>query len=559
MSFEWLNDTSRRFLESGYLMEGEEPLQRIRDICDAAEEKLGIPGFGDKMYEYMGNGWISLSSPVWSNYGREERGLPVSCFNGTCDDNVPSILYFQSETGMLSKMGGGTSGYFGNIRPRGSEISGNGKTGGAVHFMQLFQEATDVISQGGVRRGRMAPYLNIDHGDIDEFLDIMTEGHPIQSMTTGVVIPDDWMSEMIDGDKEKRRIWAKVLRRRKEIGVPYIAFKDAMNRNKPEVYKHKGMEIQSSNLCSEISLPTTNEETFVCVLSSVNVEKYDEWKDTDLVEVMTFFLDTVAGEAIEKMEKMRDSGDEEREMGFYFLKRAYDFVRRHRALGLGVLGWHSYLQRNMIPFESEKAFEMNRVIHKDIADSSYAASVKLADMFGEPEVLEGYGRRNTTTMAIAPTTSSATILGQVSQSIEPWMSNNFIKNLAKMKVEIRNRYLEDLLDQKGLNTTEVWESISKNDGSVAHLPLSDEEKAVFKTFREIDPYVIIDQAADRQEFLDQTQSLNLMVDSKMSPKELNQLMIHAWEKEVCTLYYQHSVNAAQQTYQQMNNCVSCEA
>lgn len=250
MAFEWLNETSKRFLESGYLMEGENPLQRIRDICDSAEQKLGIEGFADKMYDYMGKGWISLSSPVWSNYGRPARGLPVSCFGGTTNDDVPSIMYFQGETALLSKAGGGTSGEFSSIRPRGSDITGNGKTGGAVHFMQLFEKTTDVISQGGVRRGRMAPYLDLSHGDIEEFLDIMTEGFPIQSMTTGVTVSDEWMQEMIDGDQKKRKIWAKVLQRRKEIGVPYVMFKTTMNSNKPDVYKDNNMEIIASNLCS---------------------------------------------------------------------------------------------------------------------------------------------------------------------------------------------------------------------------------------------------------------------------------------------------------------------
>lgn len=485
-----------------------------------------------------------------------------NCFGGSTPDNVPGIMFFQSETGMLSKMGGGTSGYFGNIRPRGSAITGNGVTGGAVHFMQLFEKTTDVISQGGVRRGRMAPYLPIDHGDIEEFLDIGTEGNPIQSMTTGVTVSDAWMQAMIDGDSQKRQIWAKVLRRRKEIGFPYVMFSDTMNNNKPEVYKDKGMEIVASNLCSEISLPSNEEETFVCVLSSLNLEKYDEWQDTDLVETVIFFLDTVCQEMIEKLEAMRDSEVKEQRMAFFYMERAYNFVKGHRALGLGSLGYHSLLQKNMIPFESKEAKDLNIKIHKQMFKQSQEASKKLAVMFGEPEVLKGYGRRTTTTLAIAPTTSSAAILGQVSQSIEPWMSNNFIKNLAKMKVNIRNKYLTELLESKGQNTEEVWEKIAVNDGSVAVLDfLSDEEKSVFKTFREIDPNVIIEQAADRQKWLDQTQSLNLMLDSTYTPKEINKLMIKAWKAGVCTLYYQHSVNAAQQAMQSKKNepCSACEA
>lgn len=309
---------------------------------------------------------------------------------------------------------------------------------------------------------------------------------------------------------------------------------------------------------TEIALPSSADETFVCVLSSVNLEKYDEWEDTDLIEVMTFFLDTVAQETVEKFEAMRDSDEAEERLGFFFMQRAYNFVKNHRALGLGTLGFSSYLQKNMIAFESEEAEAFNKEAHQKLFEESQEASRKLADMFGEPEVLKGYGRRNTTTCAIAPTTSSAAILGQVSQSIEPWMSNNFVKNLAKMKVEIRNKHLAEVLEGKGENTNETWTSISKNDGSVQHLSfLSDEEKGVFKTFREINPYVVINLAADRQEWLDQTQSLNLMLDSSWDAKKINGLMIHAWEKGVCTLYYQHSVNAAQQTFQ--NHCVSCEA
>ena len=275
---------------------------------------------------------------------------------------------------------------------------------------------------------------------------------------------------------------------------------------------------------------------------------------------MTFFLDTVCTETLEKMEALRDSEERENHLSFQFMERAYNFVKRHRAIGLGTLGYHSYLQKNMIPFESEEAKCVNIEMHKQLFEQSQAASRKLAKMFGEPELLKGYGMRNTTTCAIAPTTSSAAILGQVSQSIEPWMSNNFIKSLAKMKVEIRNKYLEELLEVKGKNTPEVWTSIARNDGSVQHLEfLSEQEKAVFKTFREIDPYVIVEQAADRQKWLDQTQSLNLMLDSRWKAKEINALVIHAWKSGVCTLYYQHSVNAAQQEAQSKNACVACEA
>lgn len=560
MSFEWLTDNSRKFLQGGYLSENETAEQRIQAIANHAEKILGIEGYADKFYDYMSRGWISLASPVWSNFGKK-RGLPVSCFNSHVTDNVGGILYAQSEVGMMSKLGGGTSGYFGDVRPRGSEIKDNGKSSGSVHFMELFEKMTDVISQGSTRRGRFSPYLPTEHADIEEFLEIGTEGHPIQNLTTAVTVSNDWFEQMIAGDQHKRKVWAKVLQRRSEIGFPYIMFKDNMNDNKPQVYKDLEYIINGSNLCSEIALPSTIDESFVCVLSSVNLLHYDDWKDTDLVQTMTFFLDAVVSEFISKLEAYRDSDDQEDQLTFDFMKRAYKFATRHRAIGLGVLGWHSYLQSKMIAFDSDEARSINKAVFANIEKNSHKASKKLAKMFGEPEVLKGYGMRNTTTNAIAPTTSSAFILGQVSQSIEPLMSNYYIKDLAKMKAEVKNKYLEQLLEEKGFNTLDVWESIAIHDGSVQHLDfLNEHEKAVFQTFKEIDPYAIIDQAADRQKFLDQTQSLNLMIDPRYTVKDVNKMIIDAWQKGVCTLYYQHAVNSAQEfARDKQNECSSCEA
>lgn len=556
MAFEWLNEKSRKFLNGGYLSEGETPEERIRVVCDTAEKILGIEGFSDKMYDYMGRGWISLSSPVWANFGKE-RGLPISCFSSYVQDSIPGILYAQSEVGVMSKMGGGTSASFADIRPRGSEIKDSGKTSGAVHFMELFEKMTNVVSQGNTRRGYFAASLPIEHGDIEEFLEIGTEGHPIQTMNTAVTVKDQWLEEMIAGDSDKRRIWGKLLKSRAEVGYPYIFFHDTVQRNRPDVYKDKGMEVRNSNLCHEVLLPTSEDESFVCDLASVNLLYYEDWKDTDLVETVVFLLDAVMTEFIKKLEKYRDSEEQEDQLTFEYMKRAHKFAVRHRALGLGVLGWASYLQSNMIPFSSDEANALTDTIFKGIEEQAKQASKKLSEMFGEPELLEGYGRRNTTLMAIAPTTSSAFIMGQVSQSIEPPMSNYYIKDLAKLKTEVKNPYLEKLLEEKGHNTDEVWESIAKNDGSVMHLSfLTDEEKAVFLTFSEIDSRGIINQAAIRQQYLDQTQSLNLMIPTTLSAKEINQVVLHAWEMGICTLYYQHSTNAAQQFSR--NHCVACE-
>jgi ribonucleoside-diphosphate reductase alpha chain len=561
--FDWINEESITFLRRGYLSEGEEPLERIRTIADHAENLLGIEGFADKFIDYMGKGWYSLSSPVWANFGKK-RGLPVSCFGSNIGDNIESILYTQAEVGEMSKMGGGTSGYFGNIRHRGAEITDNGHAPGAVHFMNLFESVVDNISQGSTRRGRFSPYLPIEHPDIMEFLEIGTEGAPIQDLTHAVTVTDEFMESMIAGDTEKRAAWAKVIQRRGEIGYPYIMFHDTMNKNTVDVYKDKGATIYNSNLCSEIALHNSEEESFVCVLSSMNVLHYDEWKDTDAVETMTMFLDAVVTEFLTKIEDIRDNGTIEGKRGFFYLEKAYNFAKRQRALGLGVLGWHSFLQSKGLPFDSREAAKMNVEVFKLIKEKSYAASEELAKMFGEPEYLKGYGRRNVTLNAIAPTTSSAFILGQVSQSIEPIWSNCYVKDVAKMKVTIKNPILEKLLKELGQDTKEVWNSIKQNDGSVQHLDfLTDEQREIFRTFAEINQATIINQAAIRQDFIDQSQSLNLMISPDMPTKDINKLLIDAWKLGVKTLYYQHSMNSAQAFARKRLNlndlqCVACE-
>lgn len=556
--FEWLTEHSRNFLASGYLPENVTAEQRIREIADRAEQILRIPGFSDKFFGYMSEGFFSLASPVWSNFGKE-RGLPISCFGSHIDDDMGNILYTQSEVGMMSKLGGGTSGFFGKIRHRGAAVKNNGQASGAVHIMQLFESMVDVVSQGSVRRGRFSPYLPIEHKDIMEFLEIGTEGNPIQELTHGVTVTDKWMQEMIDGDSEKRMIWAKVLQRRGEMGYPYIFFKDHANNGSVDVYRDKQHTIYASNLCTEIMLPSNDQWSFVCVLSSVNLLHYDKWKNTDAVETMVYFLDAVITEFIEKLEAYRDSPTREDRQTFLFMERAYNFAKDNRALGLGVLGWHSLLQSKMLSFNSQEAYNLNNEIFRTIKEKSYAASKELADRFGEPEILKGYGRRNATLNAIAPTTSSAFILGQVSQGIEPIWSNIYVKDIAKIKTTIRNPYLEALLEEKGKNTQEVWHNIRDYDGSVQHLDfLTDEEKDVFKTYSEIDQLDIIYQAANRQNHIDQGQSVNIIVHPDMPVKEINKIHVTAWKLGLKSLYYQHSMNAAQK-FKQKKDCTNCEA
>ena len=543
----WLNEESEQMLNRGYLLKGETVAGAIERITSAAAKRLYKPELKEAFKEMITKGWISFSSPVWANMGTQ-RGLPISCFNVHVPDSIEGITHKMGEVIMQTKIGGGTSGYFGELRHRGTAVTDNGKSSGAVSFMKLFDTAMDVVSQGGVRRGAFAAYLDIDHEDVEEFLQIRDIGNPIQNLFMGVCVPDYWMQDMIDGDVDKRRIWAKVLESRQQKGMPYIFFSDNVNRNKPQVYKDKGFTINASNLCSEIMLPSTQEESFICCLSSMNLELYDEWKDTDAVKLAIYFLDAVLSEFIEKTE------------GNYYLTSARNFAIKHRALGLGVLGYHSYLQRNMIPFESMEAKQFNAKVFKQIQEQSIAASRELAHIYGEPEMLKGYGLRNTTTMAIAPTTSSSAILGQTSPGIEPFASNYYKAGLAKGNFMRKNKYLTKLLEEKGLDNEDVWRDIMLNHGSVQHMSqLTQEEKDGFNTFKEISPMEIVTQAAQRQQYIDQAQSLNLNIPSTMPIKDVNKVMIEAWKMGVKTLYYQRSQSVSKELMINFVNCSSCEA
>lgn len=543
----WLNEKSRDFLSKDYLAKGQTAEQRIQVICKTAEKILNKKGFADKLENYIANGWISLSTPIWVNFGNE-RGLPISCNGSYVPDTMEGILEKTAEVGMMTKYGAGTSAYFGDLRHRGAPISVGGTSSGSVHFMELFQSVSEIISQSNVRRGSFAAYLPVEHPDIEEFLRIKGEGHILQHISFGVCVGDDWMKQMLAGDKDKRNIWAKIIQKRFESGYPYLFFTDNANNNKPEVYKDKKAKIHASNLCNEICLPSNPDESFVCDLSSLNLLHYDDWKNTDLVETLVYFLDAVMEEYIQKTENIP------------FMKAANNFSKNHRAIGIGVLGWHSYLQSKLIPFESLNAKLLNTQIWKFIKEKSYSASQQLAKEYGEPLMLKGYGLRNTTTMAIAPTTSSSFILGQVSPSIEPLNSNYFVKDLAKGKYTYKNPYLKDLLKSKDKDKKEVWEDILKKGGSVQHLSfLSEEEKDVFKTFGEISQKEIVIQAAQRQKFIDQSQSLNLMIHPKTSPKEVSQLLIYGWENGIKGFYYQRSTNPAQELGRNLMECKSCSS
>lgn len=922
----WLTEFSQQFLDRDYLMEGQTVDERVNIICNTAEKILNKPGFAGRLKENIKKGWYSLSTPIWSNFGTE-RGLPISCFGSYIEDSMTSIADVWAEVCMETKNGGGTSAYFGNLRGRGEKIRDNGESSGSVHFMQLFDNLINIVSQGKCRRGNFAAYLPVDHPDIHEFLTIRSDGSPLQDISFGVCVPDYWMEEMIANGKsyndipkssqEKRKVWARVLECRSNMGYPYIFFSDTANKNTVDVYKDKGMKITHSNLCvtgdqrvvtsrglktakelyeeggelelfdndslvlaspmqliekdadvykinlsngmshtvtayhkikvrtkwcqktdkflttdvaccdlktgdkiavqtqkgifgrkkvedeafllglyqgdgtgtedlrmidvwendfdlipeiketfdrvcdkyntqlssnnriynkpsfhdcvvregsdakkrlatrglakigfqkgvvpdwiweatensqwayikglfytdgtvyvsgskgsplqlnlpsidknfleqvqlimanlgmqtsirllheegrtmlpngkggeafydtkacyrlivgnkndaivfnektgfldrksilidkrryrdntkkfhkvssveyigkqdvycckvdsdnhhwicngvithncSEIFLPDNKDESFVCDLSSMNILHYDAWKDTDAVEILTYLLDAVMTEFIDKASKIA------------YMEKPVNFATKHRALGIGWLGWHSHLQSKLIPFESMEAKLLNVEVAKNIKNAAYAASAKLAQEYGEPEYLKGYGRRNSTLLAIAPTKSSAFIMGQVSENIEPNRTNYYIKDLQKGKFTIKNTYLEKLLEEKGHNNDATWDGILKKGGSVQHLDfLSDHEKNVFKTFAEISQKEIVIQASQRQKYIDQSQSLNLMIHPSIPIKDVNQLIIEAWRLGVKSLYYQMSVNAAQQFSRDILNCVSCQ-
>jgi ribonucleoside-diphosphate reductase alpha chain len=450
----------------------------------------------------------------------------------------------------MSKFAGGTSGYFGDLRKRGSEVKGtSGNTEGPVRFMELFDKTADIISQGSARRGAFAAYLPVEHPDIEEFLQIRAVGNPIQNMSFGVTISDQWMKEMEEGDSAKRKIWGSIIRKRFESGYPYIFFTDTVNNNKPKVYKDKGLDIKASNLCSEICLSSDEDNSFVCVLMSLNLLHWDKIKaNPNIIKNAIIILDCVCEEFIQRSANLKH------------MESAHNFAKQQRALGLGGLGWHSLLQSKMIPFESIEAKMLNNQIWKTIRSVADETTKYLAELLGEPELLKGYGRRNATTLAIAPTVSSSFILGQVSQSIEPENSCYYIKKTAKGSFTYQNPYLKELLIKYNKDIDEVWQSILVHGGSVQHLDfLSELEKSVFKTFGEISQKEIVIQASQRQKFIDQSQSLNLMIPLKTEAKQVSQLLIEGWKIGVKTFYYQRNASPSQKLLRDILSCTSCEA
>lgn len=536
MKYDWYNKLSEVFMGRGYFRNNE-------TIQDRVEAISGVVGryFGEDIAklakEYIEEGYYVLPSPVWSNVGTG-RGAGISCFNTHFGDSVESITRGVAEIAMQCKIGGGTSGYYGDLRAAYSPISTGGESMGPLHFMEWTSKTKETISQGSTRRGEHAVFLDIEHPDIMEFLNINGEGSNLQRLPFGVCVSDNFIERMRDKREPlAMQVWALVLDSRNRTGFPYIFFSDNVNNNTADVYIDKGMRIKSTNMCTEILEPSTDDESFVCDLVGMNLVKFDEWKYTDAVRIAVYIADAVLQEFIDMYKGTR------------FLDRSVRFAERHRAIGIGASGYHSYLQSKMIPFESWDAKSANIEIFMHIHQKSIAASEEMAEKYGKPEVLaeDKYKRRHTVIQAVAPNTSSSFIVGQQSQSIEPYVSNYYIKKSAKVKHAVKNPYLEKLLEEKHRNTVDIWESILKNEGSVAHLGfLTEHEKLVFRTFIEISQMEIIIQASSRQKYIDQGQSLNLMIHPATPTKEVNGLMLKAHELGIKTLYYQLGQNASQQ-------------
>ena len=552
-------------LSRGYLLPGETPRGMYRRLSHTAATILSRPELEDQFFNAFWGNWICPSSPVCSNFG-STRGLPISCFSSTIPDSVDGIFKTVHETAMLSKHGGGMGHYWGEVRGRGVEIKGNGESEGIIPWLKIEDTVISSVSQGGVRRGSSAQYLDVTHPDIDEFIDVrrQTGDESRRCRSVGfhhaVVFDDAFMQRVEDGDEDSRRIWSKFLKTRWEMGEPYAMFGDNANNGAPDIYKDKGLRITTSNLCNEIYLYTDDEHTFVCCLSSMNLARYDEWKDTNAVQLAIWFLDAIMSDFISQARAID---------GF---ERAVRFAEASRALGLGALGWHTLLQSKMIPFESFDAMQLNNEIWKHIQSEATTATKDLALAYGEPEWCKGYGVRNTHLTAVAPTLSNSIISGGVSEGIQPNIANVYANKTAKGTFLRRNPLLGALLESKGHNDDDTWRKINADRGSVKRLSfLTEEEKSVFLTAREINQFAIVRQAAQRQRYIDQGQSLNLFFSTppedadaetrNLIARYFHDVHMEAWKTGLKGLYYcrTESPLKGDAVFREESDCLACEA
>lgn len=564
----WMTLPGFAMLNGGYLLEGETPHDMYTRISIAAANRLKKPEWAEKFFNLFWDNYLCAASPIASNMGTD-RGLPISCFGLYAPDSIEGIGETISEMRTLSKHGGGIGISWGDIRPSGSPIKvvdgipQNGYSKGVMPFIKEQDTSTDAVDQGGTRNGNSVAYLDIEHKDIKKFIASRkkTGDHRelCENLHHGVVIRDSFMEKIYAGDAEATDLYLTILKMRMEAGEPYIIYIDNANRHLPESYIKNNLSLKASQLCTEIFLYMDEDHSFVCCLSSMNLANYDEWKDKEAAYWSTIFLDGVMQEFIEKIEQKMEAEPKYAHQW----RRVHNFSVKSRAIGLGVLGWHSLLQSKMLPFDSFQAMILNAEVFKHIDSESKRASKDLAKIYGEPEWCVGTGMRNTHTMAVAPTRSNSLISGGFSKGIEPELANTYAENAAKGTFDIRNRYLEKLLEERGYNTDEVWDSIIAKQGSVQHLAfLSDYEKDVFKTAFEINQFALVKQAAQRGKFIDQGQSLNLFFDKSADPKYIAQVHISAHLMGLKSLYYCKSQSMIQadtgNRSVDIKECASCE-
>ncbi len=549
----WMDEISLATVSKGYLLPGETIKTAYRRVARAAATRLRKPELENKFYKLMWNGWLGLASPVLSNMGTD-RGLPISCFGVDTPDSIRGIGLTNAEVMKLTSQGGGVGISVSRIRSRGTSITGNGKSEGVVPWCKIYDSTIIATNQGNVRRGAASVNLDINHPDIEEYLQIRRpKGDPNRqclNLHQCVVVDDTFMRKLESRDQEAMALWAEILKSRMETGEPYIMYKDNVNKNNPIAYMMNNLDVSMTNICTEITLFTDEEHSFICCLSSLNLAKYDEWKDTNTVELATWFLDGVMQEFIDKSS------------GRNSLTRTYNHAKKGRALGLGVMGWHTYLQQKGLPFNSIASTAHTHNIFSDLKHKAEKASRDLAIEYGEPLWCRGTGMRNTHLLAIAPTVSNSVITGGISAGIEPLPANIYTFNGAKGTFIRKNKVLEALLESKKENKNKWWDQMLADGGSVQNLPdnvLSPDEKELFLTFPEINQLELVRQAAIRQRYIDQTQSLNLSFDPSDSPKWINQCHIEAWKLGIKTLYYLRTDSVIKGDLgSRMADCVSCE-
>ena len=563
-------------ISKGYLLAGEKPKDAYWRVATTVARRLNKPQLATKFFDYIWKGWLNLATPVLSNTGTD-RGLPISCFGIDVADSIYDIGKKNLELMLLAKHGGGVGIGINQIRPAGSTITGNGTSDGVVPFAKIYDSTILATNQGSVRRGAASVNLNIEHDDFEEWLEIREPKGDVNRQSLNLhqcaIVGDKFMRKLEDGEPDARRKWGKLLQKRKATGEPYIMFKGNTNKNNPEMYKKNGLKVFMTNICSEIVLHTDESHSFVCCLSSLNLAKYDEWRNTDLVYTATMFLDGVLSEFIQKAKNMR---------GF---ENAVRSAEKGRALGLGVLGWHTYLQQRGIPFEGMEAQFETRKVFSQLKIESERASRDLASEYGEPLWCKETGFRNTHLRAVAPTVSNSKLAGNSSPGIEPWAANVFTEQTSKGTFIRKNPELEKVLRKLKINNKDTWDKILEDGGSVQGIKELDKwcyldgkmvlckditngdrdkvypVKDVFKTFKEINQMDLVKQAGVRQQYIDQSVSLNLAFPSIATPKWINQVTMEAWKQGIKTLYYMRTESVLRGDIAERAvdpDCVACD-